>query len=65
MKKTPDQNQTQDQLPQPDESSRLVGRREFLTKSVGVGVGAAVLGAGALVGGGNAMAEELRIPTID
>ena len=65
MKETPDQNQIQDQQPQPDESARVLGRREFLTKSVGVGVGAAVLGTGALMGGSSALASDGAVPTID
>ena len=65
MKKTPDQIQTQDQPAQPEESSRALGRRDFLTTSVGVGVGAAVLGAGALVGADNALAQDMVIPTPD
>ena len=45
MKNTPDEIQTQDQPAQAEENPQTLGRRDFLTTSVGVGVGAAVLGA--------------------
>ena len=48
-----------------DASTSVIDRREFLTKSVGVGVGAAVLGTGVLAGAGSALAGETKVPTID
>jgi len=65
MKKTPDQNETQDPQTQPDDSARGIDRREFLTQSVGVGIGAAVLGTGALMGASSALASDGAVPTID
>jgi len=65
MKKTPDQNETQDPQAQPDDSARGIDRREFLTQSVGAGIGAAVLGTGALMGASSALASDGAVPTID
>jgi hypothetical protein len=61
MKKTPDLNTTQDQNQAGDQPA--VDRREFLTGSVGIG--AAVLGAGALAGASTALAQDMVIPTPD
>jgi hypothetical protein len=63
MKKTPSQNSTLDQDPKQDENQPAVDRREFLAGSAGVG--AALIGASVLGGAGEAMAQDMVIPTPD
>jgi hypothetical protein len=63
MKKPTDNNQDLDQQPEQGENRPAVDRREFLAGSVGVG--AAVLGAGALIGASSASARDAVIPTPD
>ena len=62
MNKKPDQIQAADQQAQPDENKQ-VDRREFMAGSVGLG--AAVLGAGALAASSSAVAQDGGVATID